>query len=81
MGSAGIGLARAVAGPPEATYRVTADWAHAGGGADHRGSDSTTDNRDPANRILASTCRCFAWFWPPLPSSSVPIRRTPVPPH
>jgi hypothetical protein len=43
---------------------VTADWAHAGGAPITVALTVPPNNSDPVNKILASTCRCFAWFSP-----------------
>ncbi len=51
--------------PPEATYKVPEVCAHAG--VEPPITVAVTalpNNNGPVNKILARTCRCFAWFFP-----------------
>jgi hypothetical protein len=51
--------------PPEATYKVTEDCAHAGVASPITVAvTALPNNNEPANKILARTCRCFARFCP-----------------
>ena len=68
--------------PPEATYRVAADWAHAGGAPITVAVTAPPNNSDPGQQDsrqhvptlrLVLTHRCSHRL--------IPIRRAPVPPH